>query len=159
LGGGIAYSDLAFERSGNDLLLDTGRSDIITFKDWYADTANQTFVTLQMIAAASADYAPASGDVLRDQKMEFFDFHQLVADFDASGLNRWNVMDSLLNAHLGGADDAAFGGEFSFSYGMTGSLAQAGISNVQEALKAPEFGGLQALKPLQGLPGEATIGR
>ncbi len=164
LGGGLSYGDLGFMRSGNDLVLDAGGNDAITFKDWYASLANRSFVTLQMIEEASADYAPAGTDVLRDNKVERFDFQKLADSFGQAraanpGLTRWSLMNGLLDAHLGGSDNAALGGEFAYEYGQSGSLAQVGISAVQTALKDPGFGGLQTLKPFQGLTGEIAIGR
>lgn len=164
LGGGLRYSDLSLSRSGNDLLLDASHGDSITIKNWYASSANHSFVTLQMLEAASPDYAPTSTDVLRNNKIEEFDFQKLVSSFDLTRaanptLAKWSVMNGLLDAHLAGSDTAAIGGEFAYEYGKTGSLAQVGIVAAETALKDPGFGGIQTLKPFQMASGAATIGQ
>jgi Ca2+-binding RTX toxin-like protein len=163
LGGGLSYSDLSLSRSGNDLVLDANHGDGITIKNWYASTANHSFVTLQMIEEASPDYAPGGTDVLRNSKIEDFDFQKLVNSFDTArtanpNLAKWNLMNGLLDAHLVSSDNAAIGGEFAYEYGKNGSLAQVGIVAAETALKDPGFGGMQNLKPFQGVSGGATIG-
>src|SRR5690606_21879592 len=55
LGGGIAYNDLQFSKSGNNLILKTGGTDQITFKDWYT-SSNKSVATLQVVAEAMADF-------------------------------------------------------------------------------------------------------
>ena len=182
LGGDLDYRDLGFQRSGNDLVLDARHHDAITFKDWYASPDNRTFFTLQMIEEKSDDrddwrissdkcafvthhmINEAGADTLYDKKVEHFDFRKLADSFDQAraanpGLTRWNLMNGLLDAHLGGSDNAALGGEFAYEYGQSGSLAQVGISAAQTALKDPGFGGMQTLKPFQGLTSEIAIGR
>ncbi|MHB0985580.1 MAG: Ig-like domain-containing protein [Sulfuricella sp.] len=183
LGGDLEFRDLGFMRSGNDLVLDARHHDAITFKDWYASPDNRTFFTLQTIEEKSDDWddwrhalpykhafvthhmiEETGADTLYDKKVERFDFQKLADSFDQAraanpGLTRWNLMNGLLDAHLGGSDNAALGGEFAYEYGQSGSLAQAGISAAQTALKDPGFGGLQTLKPFQGLTAEIAIGR
>ncbi|MBS4098947.1 MAG: hypothetical protein KGZ83_19155, partial [Sulfuricella sp.] len=52
LGGGIGYEDLKFAKHGNDLVLDVGQNNTVTFSGWYASADNRNFVTLQMIDGA-----------------------------------------------------------------------------------------------------------
>jgi len=94
LGGHFAFSDLALQKNGNDLILDVGASDSITFKDWYAGAQN--IVNLQVIESAMSDFNPGSADVLRNSNVENFDFQQLVSAFDQAqaanpSLNAWGV--------------------------------------------------------------------
>ncbi|HUW49699.1 MAG TPA: hypothetical protein VMV75_01650, partial [Sulfuricella sp.] len=182
LGEDLEYRDLGFMRSGDDLVLDAGHHDAITFKDWYASPDNRTFFTLQTIEEKSDDWDDwhissdksafvthhminkAGTDTVYDKKVDLFDFQKLVDSFDHAraanpGLTRWNLMNGLLDAHLGGSDNAALGGEFAYEYGQSGSLAQVGISAAQTALKDSGFGGMQTLKPFQGLTAEIAIGR
>ena len=112
LGGNFAYNDLALARNGNDLVLDIGASDSITFQGWYA--GNNNIVDLQVIASAMSDFTPGSTDVLRNMNVENFDFQSLVAQFDAAqaanpGITTWGVTNALLSAHLSGSDTAATG--------------------------------------------------
>jgi len=182
LGEDLEYRDLGFMRSGNDLVLDARHHDAITFKDWYASPDNRTFFTLQTIEEKSDDWDDshissdkcafvthhmineAGTEAIYDKKVERFDFQKLADSFDRAraanpGLTRWSLMNGLLDAHLGGSDNAALGGEFAYEYGQSGSLAQVGISAAQTALKDPGFGGMQTLKPFQGLTTEIAIGR
>ena len=144
LGGGIDYDDLAFRRNGNDLVLETGSNDSITFKDWYLDAVNRNFVTLQTVEEGR--YA---NDALPDGKVQAFDFQVLVERFDLArasnpSLNRWSLMDGLLEAHLGSSDTAALGGDLAYWYGTDGALSGMGLSAAQEVLNDPQFGvGLQ----------------
>ena len=145
LGGGISYDDLALRRSGNDLILETGKNDQITFKDWYAGAEYRTFVDLQMIEDASNDYNAASGDKLRNNSVVQFDFKKLVDQFDAARnstptLSRWTAMNGLLDAYLTGSDFAAIGGDIAYQYGAQGGLGDVGLNSAQEAFRQSGFG-------------------
>jgi Ca2+-binding RTX toxin-like protein len=145
LGGGIRYADLAFRKNLNDLVLETGGTDQITLKNWYASSANHTVGKLQVIAEAMPGYDPNSADALLVKKVQSFDFSALVAAFDAAraadaNLTRWNAMDKLLDAHLAGSDDAALGGDLAYRYGLTGSLAAVGTTAAKDILGGAEFG-------------------
>jgi hypothetical protein len=114
LGGGISYSELFLSRSGNNLVFETGVTDRITFKDWYASSTNRSVATLQVIAEAMAGY-PSAGDPLLGAKVEQFNFMTLVQAFDAAraanaNITRWQLMDELLTAHLAASDTEALGG-------------------------------------------------
>jgi Ca2+-binding RTX toxin-like protein len=158
LGGGIRYEDLALARNGDDLRLLLGNGDTITFDDWYTSDANRSLVNLQVIADSLGNYNPAEGDSLRDNKVERFDFQALVARFDAAqaanpNLRRWSAMNSLLSVHLGGSDDAAFGGDLAYQYGHFGSLSNVSVESAQAALATAELNvntqQLQAVAALQ----------
>lgn len=145
LGGGIQYSNLKFAQVGNDLILEIGRRDAVTLKGWYADAANQSFVTLQVIGRRDSDDDHRSRDSLRDQRIETFDFGRLVAEFDQARaadplLTRWNLMNGLLDAHVSGSDTAALGGELAYQYGMRGDLSRLDLAALQAVLAAPQFG-------------------
>ena len=130
VGGGIRYSDLFLTKSGNNLVLQTGANDDITFKDWYANAANRSVSNLQVIAEAMSDFAPGGADPLRDNKVELFDFSKIVQKFDAAraassgNASHWAVMNSLLDAHLAGSDSEAIGGDLAYRYGLNGSLVR-----------------------------------
>lgn len=140
VGGGIMAGDLSFGRSGQDLMLNAGNGDFITFKDWYTGEDNRNFVTLQII-----DDDPNRGPGgLFGHRVEAFDFRALVNKFDAAGagnstLPAWSLMNGLLDTHLNGSDSAALGGEISVRYAEEGSLAMS-PGAVQDVLRDPRFG-------------------
>jgi hypothetical protein len=154
LGGHFAYADLAFEKNGNDLILDVGSADSLAFKDWYVSPDDQKMVTLQVVAEATANYAPGSTDVLNANKIETFDFQALVSSFDQArtntpGLNAWSLTNSLLDAHLTGSDSAALGGDLAYQYGMSGNLSGYGIVAAEGTLSSAQFAAApQLLKPV-----------
>ena len=158
LGGGIRYSDLFLSKQGNSLVLRTAANEDITFKDWYSNTANHSVFNLQVVAEAMSDFAPGGSDTLRDNKIERFDFNQIVQKFDqaravsASNANHWAVMNSLLDAHLAGSDTEAIGGDLAYRYGLNGSLSGIAINAAQNVLASSQFGSApQALQSLAGL--------
>jgi Ca2+-binding RTX toxin-like protein len=160
LGGGIRYQDLALRRSGDDLIVEVGSGERITLGEWYADPQHQTVQTMQVIAEAMQGYGQGSADPLLDDKVEWFDFGALVAAFDEArqanrNITRWSMMSELLDAHLGGSDDAALGGDLAHQYGKAGSLAGVGLGAAQSVLGAAGFGAeAQSLQP----PGVVTEG-
>ncbi len=156
LGGGIRYEDLRFRKDGKDLILETGGSDRLVFEDWYK--GKQSVVTLQVVAEAMAGFSQTSGDPLRNDRVELFDFHQLVDAFDAGQAAKknkdgWKLMSELLDAHLGGSDDSALGGDLAYRYGVTGSLEGMSWDVARDTVAASGFGAqkqtLQPLAPLQ----------
>gem|GEM_PF-6451012 len=144
LGGDCTYADLSFQKSGNDLVLNVSNADHIDFKNWYADAANQSMVTLQAIAEAMADFAPGSNDVLRNDKIENFDFQQLVHAFDQARaadatLDRWSLTNALLDAHLTGSDTQAMGGDLAYQYGVRGNLTGFSVAAAQSTITDSQF--------------------
>ncbi|MGO9443527.1 MAG: hypothetical protein ACLPXB_01980, partial [Thiobacillaceae bacterium] len=152
LGGGINYADLSFSKSGNDLILNEG-TDAITFKDWYASSANQNFVTLQVIEAASSSYNPASTSALYNNEVVDFGFTSLVNQFNAAlaqtpTLTQWSLTNGLLTAYLSGSNTAALGGDLAYYDGLTGNLSGMNVAAAQAALQNPSFGtATQSISP------------
>jgi Ca2+-binding RTX toxin-like protein len=157
LGGGIAYSDITFRKSGNHLVLDIGASDHITLANWYASTDNRSVLTLQVIAEAMADFDSGGADPLRDDNVESFDFTGMAGAFDAAraanpGLTSWAITNAMTQFHLAGSDTAALGGDLAYQYGRNGTLAGIGLTAAQEVLGDAQFGvQAQTLRPLAGL--------
>lgn len=157
LGGGVAYRDLAFRRDRNDLVLEVAAGDKLVFADWYAAGQHQPQVTLQLVAESMAGFLQNGADPLLDDKIEAFDFNELVANFDsaratAPKTDKWKLMNDLLDAHLAGSDSEAIGGDLAYQYGLNGTLGGIGFTQAQEVLNAPQFGtGGQVLRPLAEL--------
>lgn len=157
LGGGIRYSDLALSKQGNNLVLQVGNSEDLTFKDWYASPANHSVTGLQVIVEAMNGFNPGT-DPLYGNKIERFDFNRIVQKFDQArastpgSANNWAVMNALLDAHLAGSDTDAIGGDLAYRYGLNGSLSGIGVNAAQTVLANAQFGvAPQALQSLQGL--------
>ena len=145
LGGGIRNTDLAFRKSSNDLIFDTGSGESIVLQGWYASTTNKSVLTLQMIEEASIDFAPGGGNTLTDNKVEQFNFAGLVTQFDQArtanpALTSWALSNALLTFYLGGSDTAAIGGDLAYQYGKTGSLSNIGLAAGQSMLGNAQFG-------------------
>ncbi len=157
LGGGISYADLQFRRSGNNLLLLTGGSDQITFTNYYSATANRSVDRLQVVIEGSTDYRPGSTDLLRNRRVESFDFDGLVTAFDAArarnaSLTTWSLSNALAAQHWGGSDTAAMGGDLAYRYGLAGTLSDLSVTPAAGLLGAAAFGSaLQGFQPLSSL--------
>jgi Ca2+-binding RTX toxin-like protein len=161
LGGGFAYSDISLTKSANNLVLKLGGSDQITFKGWYDTTANnKSILNLQVIAEAVQGFSLGSSDILRNNRIETFNFSNLVAAFDAAGAKaNWQLMDTRLIAHLSaGSDSAAIGGDISYRYGKTGSLTgvdsfaarvlnQSGDVQTAQTFHSPPVWSVEIFKP------------
>jgi Ca2+-binding RTX toxin-like protein len=153
LGGALDYNTLALKKSANDLVLDTGNSEQVTLKNWYASGNPHSVTKLQVIADAMAAFNPTSSNVLVNQKIQQFDFSALVAKFDQARaqnatLTSWNLMNGLLDAHLAGSDTEAMGGDLTYQYGHAGTLAGIGLTPAQSEIRAAQFGNqTQALQP------------
>lgn len=151
LGGGIKYEDIKIKRSGKDLyfLFNAASTDSIKVANYYGVSANQRpMLALQMLNEPSAIYAPTGTDVLRDNKVEQFNGSTLVAAFDTAYQataslrkgNAWAVMGTLLNAHLGGSNTSAVGGDLSYLYGQSAGLANVGVVAANSVLVDASFG-------------------
>ncbi|MCX7893284.1 MAG: putative Ig domain-containing protein [Burkholderiales bacterium] len=162
LGGGIRYEDLALERVSGSLVIHLGAGDKLTLSGWYQDPALQTVEQLQVIAEAMPGFVRGRDDALRDQGVERFDLRAIVARFDAARAagfkGKWAAMSALLDAHLGGSDAEALGGDLAYRYGLTGSLAAIGTTAARGILGAPAFGALaQPLLADAAALGEGTV--
>lgn len=157
LGGGIAYGDLVFTKSANDLVLKIGASDQITFKDWYAGTPSKPVTKLQVMAEAMAGFVQGGSDPLLNQKVENFNFTGLASAFDAaraanSGLTSWALSNALASNNLGGSDSAAIGGDLAYQYGRNGTLTGIGVTPALAVLADANLGtGAQTLSSLASL--------
>ena len=146
LGKGIAYSDLSFAKSGNNLVLNTGGTGSLTFTNWYTGTANQDIVTLQVIEQSAATYSATSTNTLYNQKVEQFSFTQLVTAFNAAlaatpTLTSWSLMGSLLADHLAASGNtAAMGGDLAYFDGLNGNLTGLNVSAAVTTLQGTTFG-------------------
>jgi Ca2+-binding RTX toxin-like protein len=142
LGTGIRMQDLAFRRSGHDLVLETGDRESITFEDWYRGRGRgyQAVETLQLITAGMS--GPSA---LHNDQVESFDFRGLVGAFDNArshnpGLSKWALTNGMANFDLGGSDIEALGGDLAYQYGRTGSLAGIAVGAAQDTVGASDFG-------------------
>jgi Ca2+-binding RTX toxin-like protein len=145
LGGGASYDDLSLSKVSNDLVLQVGETDQITFKNWYAASASRPVASLQVIAEAMEGFSLGGDDPLRDQKVETFDFSGLVAAFDAArsanpGISAWALSEALSDFHLGGSDGAAIGGDLAYQYGKNGTLAGMGVESAFATLNDSTLG-------------------
>jgi VCBS repeat-containing protein len=150
LGGGIGYADLALSRRSDHLFLDTGQGEFINLYDWYYDAAEErTLSKLQLILDEHGDYDPSAADPLRNQRVQVFDFAEIVRQFDEAwaqspSIGRWAVAGSLASSYLGGANDAAYGGDLAYVYATNGGYGALSNERVMATLSDAAFGGLQA---------------
>jgi hypothetical protein len=145
LGGGISYKDLTLSRSGNDLILNIGSNDRITFEKWYEGRKYQAVSKLQVVAEAMPGFNEMGSDALRDDKIETFDFKGLVQAFDTArshnpGLSKWTMNNAMAQFHLGGSDTEALGGDLAYQYGMNGTLAGIAVNAAQDTVGSSQFG-------------------
>ena len=160
LGNGILYADLLFKKSSNDLILVTGASEQITFKDWYLSTNNRNVANLQVVIEGGSDYDAASTNKLNNRKVEQFNFGGLAGAFDQAraanpSLTSWALSSSLLSFYLSGSDTAALGGDLAYQYARDGNLADLSMTPALALLTGATFGSaaqnLQAPASLQDL--------
>lgn len=145
LGKGIRYADLLFKKNLNDLILVTGTNEQITFKDWYASTANHSIANLQIVIEGTADYLPTSTNVINNRKVEVFNFDALVTAFDQARAKKpsttsWALAGSLSSYHISGSDTAAIGGDLAYQYARNGNLTSLSMTPTQSLLADPLFG-------------------
>ena len=157
IGGGIRYADIALRKTGNDLVVVTGASEEVTFKDWYLSSANRHVASLQVMVDASADWNAASTNALQNRRVARFDFAQLVSQFDAAravnpALTQWQVSSALASVHLGGSDTFALGGDLAYHYGRPSGLANFSWTAADAVLASSSFG-----TALQSLQSPATL--
>jgi trimeric autotransporter adhesin len=158
LGGGLAYSDLKFKKTGLDLILDANNGDQVTFKNWYqAGVNNKSVLNLQVVADAMSAFNSAGSDPLFNKKLVTFNFAGLVNQFDAAlvanpALNSWNLTNALTSFYLSGSDTAALGGDLAYDYGHRNALTNIGATPAQAILAGATFGTVaQTLQPAASL--------
>jgi hypothetical protein len=137
-------------KSGTSLILKTGGTDQVTFKDWYSGTSNRSVAKLQVFTEAMPGYDQNSANPLLDDKVEQFNFTALASAFDTAGqVSGWALTNALLSAHLSGSDTAAIGGDLAYQYGKSGSLTGIGLTPAQDVINSAQFGGgAQTLRTL-----------
>ena len=142
LGGAFAYSDLSLTKTGNDLILKMGTTDQVTLAGWYTATTNKSVINLQVIAEAVTGFSLGGADALRNNKIENFNFANLVAAFDTAGATaNWQLTDARLTTHLlAGSDTAAIGGDLAYQYGRNSNLTGVGLIASQNVINAASFG-------------------
>ena len=142
LGGAFAYSDLSLTKTGNDLILKMGATDQITLAGWYTAATNKSVINLQVIAEAVTGFTLGGTDQLRNNKIENFNFANIVAAFDAAGATaNWQLTDARLTAQLlAGSDTAAIGGDLAYQYGRNSNLTGIGLIASQNVINAASFG-------------------
>lgn len=147
LGGGIQYSDLSFTKSGENLILNTGGSNNITFVGWYDDAGRyfgdtKSVNNLQVIADTMAGFSLNGADVLRNNLIENFNFAGLVNQFDAEGAtDNWQLTDYRLTDYiLAGSNTAAIGGDLAYQYGRTGQLNEILLDKAHSVIGSADFG-------------------
>lgn len=163
LGRGINYADLALSKVSNNLILEVGNGEQITFANWYDTTANnKSVLDLQVMADVMAGFNATSTDPLLNQAVQNFDFTAVANAFDqARGTSatfmHWSATNSLLAARLSGSDTAALGGDLAHQYGTSGSFTGMNLTSAQTTLNDPLFGAqAQTLHALQGLQSGAV---
>lgn len=144
LGAGLDYSTLSFSKSANNLVLTAG-ADSLTFENWYASSADQNFVTLQVIEKANTSYSASSSNELDNQAVVQFGFQNLVNQFNSAlaadpALTQWSLSNGLLSAYLGGSNTAAVGGDLAYYDGLNGNLTGMNVAAAQAALQNGAFG-------------------
>lgn len=152
--GGAVYADLLFQKNGNDLVLQVGATDRITFVGYYTSSSNRSVNNLQVVIEGTSEYDSGSADALRNNKIETFNFEGLVAAFDAARtanptLTTWALTNALLTQHLSGSDTAAIGGDLAYRYNRFGTLSDISFTPALGILGASGFG--TTAQALQGL--------
>lgn len=160
LGGGIQTADIALSKQGNDLILESGNNDQITFRNWYDTSINhKSVLNLEIISNAMSGFGEDDHHSEHDDHLSIqqFDFTAVVNAFDQAlatnpALNAWSMTDALLNAHLGGCDSSALGGDLANQFNQNGSLAGIALASSQAAINDANFGGVpQQLHSFVGL--------
>lgn len=119
-----------------------GATDQITFAGWYTAATNKSVINLQVIAEAVTTFSLGGADQLRNNKVENFNFANIVTAFDAQALKtNWQLTDALLTTHLlTGNNTAAIGGDLAYQYGRNSSLTGVGLLAAQSTINAANFG-------------------
>lgn len=145
LGKLTSYDQLSLTKSGNDLVLNVGASDKITLADWYANNSEvntKSIANLQVVAESLTGFSTQSSNTLRNNKIENFNFANVVAAFDAAGsISNWQLTETRLMSHLKtGSNTEAIGGDIAYQYGRNGNLTGMGLNATQAVLSDANFG-------------------
>jgi len=151
LGGGIDFAELALRQDGNDLILEIGSDDSITFRDWYASADNRGVERLQLISESLGKEHDEHGhDGHGDDShaklhasVQLLDFGDLVEQFDESGsADAWSLTNAKLDKHFEHCNDDAdaVGGAVAGQYALTGTLDALTAGSIQDMLESSKFG-------------------
>jgi VCBS repeat-containing protein len=147
VGGGIAYVDLSFSRDWDNLILNVGNGESITFSGWFNTSwrDNKAISTLQVIAESMTDYNPDSADPLLNKRVQQFDFVGLANLFEADLAADPTIVEWLLEPHLnefllGASDTSAIGGNLAYLYGKSGNLDGLTEAELRAQLGDASFG-------------------
>jgi len=163
LGNGIAHADLYFRRKDDDLLLDTGRGEGMTFKNFYAGAGDRKDLCLQIVSDSILGYGPNSANPWLTKKVQGYDLGDLITAFDEArattpGITSWALIGALGQCQLFASNDSAYGGELAYCYGRNGTMSGFDVAAAEEVLGDPLFASqIQALQPLYAFPDGLTL--
>lgn len=131
-----------FDNVSFDSFLKMGALEQSALKDWYDISNNQFLLNLQAIAEEVQKFSFGDSDDLCIDKVESFNFANLLSAFDAAGATaNWQLTDAQLTAHLStGGDTAAIGDDIAYQYGKAGSLTGIGLLSAQAVLNNTNVG-------------------
>ncbi|MDO8742744.1 MAG: putative Ig domain-containing protein [bacterium] len=115
LGGGIRVADIRLQKSGKDLIVDTGKGDSLQFVDWYRSSASRTIATLQVATDTSGT------------AFERYNFTALVQKFDSvlaanKRIDAWTPGSEASRFRLDAATSDVAGGSLAATYASSGAL-------------------------------------
>ena len=130
LGGGIRVGDIRLRKTGKDLIVDTGRGDLLHFDDWYRNAAGRSIAGLQVTTDASG------------MAFDRYDFAALVKKFDATlaanrRIDAWTPGNEAARYKLGEATGEVAGGSLAASFASSGKLNGIRPETVSVALAEP----------------------
>lgn len=147
--------DLRLRRQGQDLSLEMGGNDALTFRQWYRPGVSFGKTTLQVVTTRG-----------KAQGVEVFDFDELVCRAEAghavrhgnSKVDRWTLTNALYAAFQKSRSDAALGGDLAWKMAQDGSLDGLSLGAVQASLERPGFGReMQSLQSATGSFGATDL--
>ncbi|MFA7281105.1 MAG: calcium-binding protein [Sterolibacterium sp.] len=163
LGNGIAHADLYFRKKGYDLLLDTGRGEGMTFKNFYVAASGNNDLYLQIVTESMVGYAASSVNPWLQKKIQGYDLSGLIAAFDTARaatptITSWALRNALDQCRLFASDDSAYGGDLVYQYGRNGTLSGFELTAAEEILSDPPFASqIQVLHPFYGFQDGLTL--
>jgi len=99
-----------------------------------------------MVIEGTAAHKPSAATAIHQDKIQWFDFDDMVAAFDAAraanaSITTWNLSEALLTQeHVGGSDVEAWGGDLAYLYARQSSLAGIDLEMAQQVIGASDFG-------------------
>lgn len=142
IGGLVDYNELSLSKIFNTLTLNIGSNDKLNFEYWFNSTSTNNVNNLQIMVESMNDYDSNGADALRNNKVELFNFVDIVNQFIAEGApNNWAFTDEMLNQHiLSGSDSNAIGGDVAYEYATNKSFNNVGLIGIQSILSNSQLG-------------------